>query len=292
MFLTNKKICAIAPSGLINREKFKEVVSYLEKYDNHVSFSGQVYEKYRNMAGKDELRLKSLIEALESDSDYVWAIRGGFGALRILNEIPSNLKIKNKLLLIGYSDITAFQLYLYKLYGLKSISSHMLQVDLPFEKNDSTKHFISLLENKKTELILDRDVSYKNPAKTSGIILGGCLSIISRMLGTKHLPDFRDKILFLEDVNEELYKIDGYLAHLKNAGILNKLRGIIFGKFMLNNGDEIKEVDIKDLLEEYFSEYTYPIISNLSFGHIPNMIAMPIGYTCTMKKEKLVFVND
>jgi muramoyltetrapeptide carboxypeptidase len=289
--LKNKKIFAIAPSGLINQEKFHKALNYLKENENDVIFSDQVYEQFRNMAGNDTSRLEALLEALSSDINLVWAIRGGYGALRLLSKIPKNIKIPPYKILIGYSDITAYQLILYKYYGLKGISSHMIQVDLPLADNEESKHFISLIENDISKLQI-KDVSILNEQKTEGIILGGCLSIISKMLGTDFLPSFKNKILFLEDVNEEHYKIDGYLAHLKNAGVFEDLNGIIFGKFRMNTDNSHYDIDLSDLITEYFSDYNYPVIWDLAFGHIKNMIAMPIGYYCILENRQLIFKKN
>ena len=292
MSIKNKRIYAIAPSGTINKEKFSRALTYLEKNDNTIEYSEQVFQTFRNMAGNDKVRLEALLEALCSHSDLVWAIRGGYGALRILAKIPKDLKIDTNTILIGYSDITAYQLLLYKYYNLKSISSHMIQVDLPLKVNKETDHFVSLIEENDTRLKLPKSVDILKMKETNGIILGGCLSIISKMIGTEYLPSLENKILFLEDVNEEHYKIDGYLAHLKNAGLLKDLNGIIFGKFRISNKSVHQDLDISDLISEFFDEYDYPIVNGLAFGHIENMIAMPIGYYCQIKERELIFSKN
>lgn len=289
----NKRVQAIAPSGKINKELFLSGKLFLEKYFTEIIFNDFIFSRFRNMAGKDQLRSEELIYAISNEeNDIVWAIRGGFGSSRslpLLNEIKTDLSNK---LLIGYSDITAYQLFFYEKYKMKSISGAMIQVDFPTDV--TSKHFTwmySLIKNDYSEFTYPKNILFKNFIPLNGIILGGCLSIISKTLGTPYSVTFSNKILFLEDVSEPIYRLDGYFSHLKNAGVFYDIQGIILGQFTAPETSNTKNYkkELLELFDEYFFSENIPAIYNFPIGHILGTFPLPIGFNAEISKDKLVF---
>ena len=288
---------AVAPSGKIDRTKFNSGITFLKNYFPNFNFNDSIYSIHRNMAGKDYLRSSELIESLNNDDiDLVWSIRGGFGASRVLPYLKHNIKIKNpKKRLIGYSDITAYQLFLYENYGLKGISGGMIQVDFPIDENStSIQWLLSLIKNNTSEFNMPPEVQYNSKVEFDGVIIGGCLSVITKLFGTPYVPSFKDKILFLEDVNEPIYKLDGYFSHLKNAGVFDEIQGVVLGQFT-NSNDEVESnyLDkLYELYDEYFFTNKIKTLYNFPIGHFKGTYPLPIGYKSKITQSKLVFVND
>jgi muramoyltetrapeptide carboxypeptidase len=133
----------------------------------------------------------------------------------------------------------------------------------------------------------ETDASIFNPGQSEGTLLGGCLSLVSHLIGTPYSPDYSGAILFLEDVGEKPYKIDRYLAHLKQAGILDQINGLILGNFIDCEADE-DEVSFKlnEILDNYFSGASYPVIRNFPYGHGDLKFSMPIGVKTILDTEK------
>jgi muramoyltetrapeptide carboxypeptidase len=289
------RIQAIAPSGKINPQKFESGRNNLQHYvDCEIRYHHDVVNGvFRGMAGEDTHRLNDLLHALtSSDIDIAWAIRGGFGATRLLPQIPTNLDIKSKLL-IGYSDITAYQWILYKYYQFQSISGHMIQVDFndTDRKSDDYAKLISLIQNDKSIFEMPDQVEFYNWKSINGPIIGGCLAVISKMMGTPYVPDLNNHILFLEDTDEPIYRIDGYFSHLFNCGVFDNISAVIFGQFSPPNGvDKVLYLnDLKTVFLEYEKMINKPIIWNFPIGHIPKIFPLPIGYTAYINRDQLEF---
>jgi muramoyltetrapeptide carboxypeptidase len=128
----------------------------------------------------------------------------------------------------------------------------------------------------------------------TGVLLGGCLSMVTGLLGTPYAPDYTDAILFLEDVGEKPYKIDRYLAQLKQAGILDQISGLILGIFD-DCQAEAGEVSftLSEILEDYTAPLEIPVILDFPYGHIPKKVTMPIGSMAAIdtKKGRITFSN-
>jgi muramoyltetrapeptide carboxypeptidase len=116
------------------------------------------------------------------------------------------------------------------------------------------------------------------PGSVQGKLMGGNLAMITRLLGTQYMPDLTGAILFLEDVGEQPYRIDGMLAHLRLAGVLDRLGGVILGAFTDSEpipGRPTFSVD--EVLSQYFEAAPYPVVTGWNYGHFPIKVNMPIG---------------
>jgi muramoyltetrapeptide carboxypeptidase len=134
-----------------------------------------------------------------------------------------------------------------------------------------------------------------NNGKTDGVLLGGCLSLITSQLGTPYMPSFKGSILFIEDVGESSYKIDRYLAQLKQADILNSISGAILGEFIDCDPeqDDNKSFKVLNILHEYFDPLDIPVVCDFPYGHGMKKVTMPIGVHTIMDTQNglLSFTN-
>jgi muramoyltetrapeptide carboxypeptidase len=226
----------------------------------------------------------------------VVAIRGGYGSGQLLDGIDYDLIRNNPKIFIGYSDITALLLAINKMCNLVTFHGPMLLS--PFTEF-TTGHFKKILfnKNKNSSNKSEQEASLilKNPSSVSGIreiystrtikegiaegeLIGGNLSIICSLLGTKYEINVEDKILLLEDVGEEPYKIDRMLNHLRLAGKLQAAKGIIFGQCSeCTQKSFIWDYSLGEVLDNYLSRLEAPSFYGLLIGHSSEQMTLPIG---------------
>jgi muramoyltetrapeptide carboxypeptidase len=277
------QIGVIAPAWIPITERLEHGCNYLKQKGYRVKLSPNITKKHGYFAGTDAQRLDDIHSMFrDPEIDAVFCARGGWGGLRLVDHIDYDLIAQNPKPFVGYSDITTLQLALWKKIGLTSFSGPMVAVEMgkgidPFTEN----HFWGLIQTKDryyTVNLNNTSTTIHNHGKASGVLLGGCLAMISTLLGTPFSPDYRGSILFIEDVGEKPYKIDRYLAHLKQAGIFEEINGLILGDFLdCVAEDDEESFTISELFDQYFSGSVYPVIKDFPYGHGDVKITMPIG---------------
>ncbi len=240
------------------------------------------------LAGSDTQRTEQFNRALVRNR-FLMALRGGYGCLRILNKIDYSAARRKSGVLIGYSDITALQLSLFKHAGWRSISGPVVvewgEIDTAMKEA-----MREILGGQLPPPVADLQTLQEG--QCTGTLLGGNLSTIVRMIGSPYLPSFQGALLFIEDVNEVAYRIDALFAQLKNAGILKKLGGLIVGAFTGPDiNDEQSRHNVTEIVAGYAREYTWPVVTGLAYGHFIPRRVLPIGVlarlTATVNKGRL-----
>jgi len=289
---SGSKIGIIAPAFQPNLVKLEYGIQYLQSLKYAVVRGKSLDAKYGYLAGTDQLRVDD-IHKMYADPDIAAIIcaRGGWGCLRLLDKLDYDLIQNNPKVLIGYSDITTLQLAFWSQINIPSLSGPMVAVEMSQSMKSFTEnHFWGQINNSESTYHLEYDADFTkvwNDGEAEGILMGGCLSMIAHLLGTPFSPDYTNCILFLEDIGEEPYRIDRYLAHLKQAGIFNKIKGLILGHFI--EPDNVSQIDsfrIADVLEQYFKDVNYPVIYNFPYGHDNLKFTMPIGAVAIMNTER------
>ncbi|HGY57267.1 MAG TPA: LD-carboxypeptidase [Caldithrix abyssi] len=272
-----------APAYQPNQEKLARGISYLKAKGFTVVEGASLRASYGYFAGNDDLRLDDLHRLFaDPQIDAIICARGGWGTLRLLDRIDYDLIQKNPKLFVGYSDITTLQLAFWTKAALPSLSGPMAAVEmgggiLPFTE----QHFWDFIFNEEETYTIPlepEEIAVWQTGQAEGPLLGGCLSLVSHQLGTPYSPDYNGAILFLEDVGEAPYKIDRYLAHLKQAGIFKQINGLILGNFIdceEENGDA--SFTCEEVIRDYFAGADYPVIYNFPYGHGERKASMPVG---------------
>lgn len=233
------------------------------------------------LSGTDSERAAQFHQTL-THARYLIAVRGGYGSLRILDRIDYSMAKRMPGVLIGYSDITALQLALYACAGWQSISGPVLIEwdSITAAVKEEVKRLIGgQLPHPVKGLTTERE------GQAAGVLLGGNLSIIAKMIGSKYLPSLDRKLLFIEDVNEAPYRIDGILTQFKHAGILNGLRGLIVGRFTSDQSKSTEAAVIQAVLD-CVAEYSWPVVSGLEYGHISPRRILPIGVSARLTADQ------
>jgi muramoyltetrapeptide carboxypeptidase len=247
------------------------------------------YEAVGYLAGTDQERLDELHRMMSDDRvDAIFCVRGGYGVLRILDQIDFSALAAAPKVLVGYSDITALQLSLFKQTGLASISGPMVAVEWPNPLSLSCRHFMDLTNGRFQPGPLDRDQTQTTliPGRAEGVLLGGNLSLISRLIGTRHLPDMQGAILFLEEIGETPYRVDGLLAQLQLCGLLDEIAGVVLGGFTeADVAENTSSLTMEQVFEDYFGDLGIPVAKDLRYGHFPEKVAVPIGVRAKLEAD-------
>ena len=229
-------IAAVAPaSAPVSPDRLARGVAYLERlgYRVEVGRLGEGPQGY--LAASDAARLRELNGALRRpDVQAIFCVRGGYGTLRLLPDVDYAAVRRHPKLVVGYSDVTALHLALYHKAGVTGLSGPMVGVEWGALDAASERLFWDLARGAAPRPLLGpggEALQPVRPGTAEGVLLGGNLTLVTRLIGTPYLPDLMGALLFLEDVGEAPYRIDGLLAQLKLAGILDRLGGLVLGGF-------------------------------------------------------------
>lgn len=280
-------IAIISPAGPIRDAKaLNKAVLYLESngYKVKVSSNALLQEDY--LAGDDDFRFKDLLEAFENPEIIaILCSRGGYGCARLLDKIDYDLISKNPKIFLGHSDITAFL----NNFPIPTFHAPMALGDFGVDEVDAIteKSFFEVLEGLKAPYIYKAKNSFKviNQGKANGKLIGGNLSILTSLLGTKYAPDFKGKILLLEDLNEPLYKIDRMLTQLKFADVFENILGLVIADF----GETVVS---QEFLRSFVPEK--PAFIGFYASHSTSKYTLPLGveYDLDAGKGNLTLVDD
>lgn len=229
------------------------------------------------LSAPDPTRAAALNAAIEDPSvRAVLSVRGGYGSLRLLDRLDWAAARRQPTLLVGYSDITALHLAYYARVGWTGVSGPVVTEWASLDE-DTLMPFRSLVEGGRPSLGDDALSSLRDGTAT-GPLLGGNLSVLSRLIGTPYAPDWTGAILVLEDVAESPYRIDRMLAHLQHAGVLDAVGGVVLGDFGPGATPEDQPtLSLEAVFADYFGDRSYPVVTGLRYGHLLPRRSLPIG---------------
>ncbi len=275
-------------SAIYETEPFEVAVETFEAMGLKVKLGSFVKSRYGHLAGTDEERAEELNEMFrDPDVDAIIALRGGSGAARILDQIDYEAIKKNPKIFIGYSDITALHLAIFAKTGLVTFHAPLAvsswnNFSYPIFKRILFDGEALLLENPKGTR--DSLTQVKNrirtitPGTASGILMGGNLSVLTGLMGTPYLPDWENKILYLEDVGEKIYAVDRMMSQLKLGGVLDKISGFVFGKCSdCGPGNGYGSLTLEEVLDHYIKPLNIPAFTGAMIGHIDDNATIPNG---------------
>ena len=283
------------PAGYMATEKAQVCIDTLQQWGFDVMVGHTLGSNSTTyFSGTDQERLDELQAMLDDDSiNAILFGRGGYGMGRLIDRIDfSRFKRKPKWL-IGYSDITVMHCHVNRRLKVATLHSPMAAA---FNNGEKDNEFIGSLH----KAIIGKTAHYKcagdklnKPGTATGELIGGNLSIIAHLIGTPSEPDTKNKILFIEDIGEQIYSTDRMLYQLKRSGKLDHLAGLIIGRF-----SDIKDTErpfgqtIEELIYEIVKEYEYPVCFNFPVSHERENYALKVGcihqLKITKKKVQLI----
>ncbi len=268
-----------------------------------VKLGENVKKRHGHLAGNDHERAQELnMMFRDPEVDAIICLRGGSGAARILDLIDYTAIKNNPKIFIGYSDITALHLAIYKRTGLVTFHGPL-----------ATSTWNSFAVDHFKKLLFDAEaVKYANPSEkgglltqtknrirtitpgtTTGELLGGNLSVLTGIVGTPFFPtDWKDKILYLEDVGEQIYAVDRMMSQLQLAGVLKQIKGFIFGKCSdcePGGAGGYGSLTLEEVIDHYIKPLNIPAFTGAMIGHISDNSTIPNGIKTEMNAEEGTF---
>jgi len=288
----HRTIELIAPSGYPQEpEPVQRALARLRAEGHRVGGIEATERRYQRFAGTDGQRaseLNRLADKSRALPDIVLAVRGGYGAVRILHGLDyDGLQRRlagRPIAFCGHSDFTAIQLALFACAGLTTFGGPMLVSDFGAEDLSSftMHHFWDTLS--KSDFALKVDAPQARPTDVSGTLWGGNLAVLTSLIGTPFMPSVEGGILFIEDVNEQPFRIERMIYQLHLSGILARQQALVLGDFSGGKPfDYDNGYDLDEMIEQVRSVVGIPVITGLPFGHIPNMVTLPVGAQAHLK---------
>lgn len=288
-------IGVVAPASYIrNKERAEKFFKDFEEKGYKIKPGKNIFSGHGYYAGTDKERLDDLHEMFNDPKvDVIFALGGGWGSGRLLPNIDFDLIRNNPKVLLGYSDITALHLGIHAQTNLVTFHGPNGTSDW---NEFSTKNFETvLINNKKAKWEgslkdandLEKGRFTITKGKTTGRLVGGNLTVMSSLVGSPYIPDMEGTILFLEDIGEDVYRIDRFLTHLKLAGILENVNGIVFGS--CNDCEPERpehSFSLKEMLELNLKPLKKPCFFGSPFGHLTDKYTFPLGVEVEMDAEK------
>ncbi|HEX6060335.1 MAG TPA: LD-carboxypeptidase [Gemmatimonadaceae bacterium] len=219
---------------------------------------------------------------------------GGYGAVRMLPHLEPEIFRRNPKSFVGYSDITALHLWLMRRAGLRVFHGPTVDDLVPGTRDPTMASLLTALTTPRPTARIGRDIARPvRPGRATGRLIGGNLSLVQQTIGTPYEVDTRDAILFLEETRDPMSVADERIVHLRAAGLLRHVRGIVFGQLSL---DRSEEDEFEDFILDLVSDLDVPVLMDFPAGHeIPNL-TLPIGTEVELVAEEttgwLVYRED
>ncbi len=287
-----------SPAGPVRPDKLESAVRAIEQKGYRVVVSPSVFERTAYLAGRDETRLLSLHEMFQRpDVDAVFASRGGYGTSRILAHIDCERIAVSRKPFVAFSDVTALQWFLFARTRFVSFSGPLAVEWAGGVSDETLAAGMRLLSGSTGGDLLagfsKEDFKVLHGGRCEGVLLPGNLTLISSLLGTPFLPDLTGAILVLEEVGEARYRLDRLLFHLRNAGVFERIGGLVIGD--LTHGAPIEEgmPAVEQLVREATEGFTFPIVCGIPYGHGPLRATLPVGANVRLDSEQReIFLLD
>ena len=279
---TSRVAVAAPSSAALHRKDAEAGLQALRARGLTVESGRALAPRHGYLAGTDDDRAAELNALFaRTDLDAIICLRGGYGALRILDRLDWDALRANPKLIVGYSDITALHLAAWSRAGVPGLSAAMAAPDWPSLDPASEQQFWDIAGGAYPWEIVGPGGEPLAPVQAGvaeGTLLGGNLSLVAALVGTPYMPDVDGAILFIEDVGESPYRIDGLLARLRLAGILGRLGGLVYGAFTGSEPPANRpSLELDDVLAHYAASVNGPVARGLVYGHFVTKSPLPVG---------------
>lgn len=279
----------VSPAGITrSKDKLKIIEETLAALDLKLHVDEHAMDRWGYLAGKDEIRAEAINDMYrDTDVDAILTFIGGWGCARLLPYLDYDIIQKHPKIIMGFSDVTALLLAIYAKTGMVTFHG-------PSGRSGWNTFTVDYVKR----LLFDAEaITYKNPVdmgdnltqvedriqtitagKAQGRLVGGNLSVLTALVGSDYLPDWRGHILFLEDVGEGIYRIDRMMTQLKLAGVLDQIAGFVFGKCTDCDADSgYSSFTLAEVLEDHIKPLGIPAFRGSMIGHIKNKFTIPLG---------------
>ena len=294
------KIAVVSPAGTVTEQQLEKGLKLIESKGYEAVLGPNLYGKHINgypYSGTEKERISDMNWALnEEELSAIWTSRGGYGCQHLLSDLKLTKFKKEPKWFIGYSDNTVIQSYLLK-NNFASIHAQTIKTSGFGVSDESYDLTFDILKGKFPNYNIDSN-KFNKPGKAKSQLVGGNLALVYALLGTPYSFNFKDKILFIEEIGEKFYALDRMLMSLELAGVFREISGLIIGGMTLmddekenKNYEESFDEFSCELIAERISKYDFPALFGFPNGHIfdnrPLIIGadieMNVGKKCTVK---------
>lgn len=278
-------IAILAPAKGIEKECVDFAVEIIEKQGFKAVVSKNCLGQNNYFSGTIKERVDDLQWAIDNEEiKAILCARGGYGCIQLLDRINWADFLEDPKWIIGFSDVTVFHQHLARI-GVGSLHASM---PLNF-KNNSQLALSSLFECVETgKIAYEWETNWDNiEGSSEGEVIGGNLAVLTGLIGTKHMPDYQNKLLFIEDVGEHLYAIDRAFHQLGKSGILDQIRGLIVGDFSgMKDTNPPFGSDLQTIIKSHFTYHSIPIAFDFPAGHLDDNRTLIFGKNATLNVQK------
>jgi muramoyltetrapeptide carboxypeptidase len=268
----------VATSAAVERTYLERGVGALAAMGYRVKVSEHALDRAGILAGSDQDRAREL-NAFFADSSVkaIFGARGGYGCGRLLPLIDFAVIEKAPKIFLGFSDATFILNAMVECAGTVAFHGPMVAMDFAHAlTHRSIDHLMRLLSGETRQFELEAREALR-PGTGEGELIGGCLSVLVAMIGTPFAPKFDGRILFLEDTGEKAYRVDRMLVQLRQAGVLERVAGIVFGAIRPIEGNEAERVRIAEFVAEQTAGLDVPVLVGIEAGHGTGNMTLPFG---------------
>ena len=287
----------VAPASSFDRDEFKKGIKKLRKAGYKVKYERSIFSKYWSRPGHDNKRAEQ-INRMFADKEVkaILCAKGGWGSLDIIPYLDKKIIQDNPKIFVGYSDVTSLLLYLQHITNMVVFHGPVVSGEIYEGMNELTLDCLLRLIAEPSALgaVTTPKLQVLRPGEASGVLIGGNISSIVDAIGTEYEINTDDKILFLEDIGEDLVAIENYSLALREADKLSRIKGIVFGRMV--NCFEVAGVqrNTADILKGIFSDINVPMLFGFPSGHIKEMsdihFTLPLGIEVAIDSDKPALV--
>ncbi|TWI61829.1 muramoyltetrapeptide carboxypeptidase [Pseudoduganella lurida] len=296
--LPGDTIGLVTPAGQVSQAAIDKAIANVRALGYDVKLGRHLAEVYGNYAGSWQHRLADLHGMfLDPDVKAIWAIRGGSGAMQLLPHLDYALIRKHPKIFVGYSDITALHLAIGRHAGLVTFHG---PVAMSSPSDYATTHLLNVLTYPENEYVIPMAVENSRlaanepghehfalrtvvPGMATGRLVGGNLALVSALAGTPYAADIRNALLFLEEVNEEPYRVDRMMMQLDMNQPFGSASGIMLGIFEgCGPADDGPSLTLDETTDQHLAPLHIPAVTGWSFGHIRHQFTLPMGLQARM----------
>jgi muramoyltetrapeptide carboxypeptidase len=279
------RIAIVSPARKISPSEVETAINIFKAWGLEVVLGEHLYSAYNQFAGSDEQRQHDFQQMLDDSSiRAIICSRGGYGTVRIIDQLDFTRFLESPKWIVGYSDVTVLHSHIHRHYGVETLHAIM-----PGNFKDKCDGSPSLNSLKKA--LFGKEIVYRFPAEQyyrkgscKGQLIGGNLSILYSLTNTGSDINTNGKILFLEDLDEYLYHIDRMMMNLRRSGKLEGLEGLIIGGMNKMHDNEVPfDKTANEIIAEAVEEYPYPVCYNFPAGHLDDNRALILGREVTLE---------
>lgn len=283
------KIAIVTTARKVTKEELQAGIALAESWGLNIVLGKSIGAEKNQFGGEDGLRAEDFQTQLDHpEIKAIWCARGGYGSIRIIDKLDFSNFQENPKWIIGYSDVTVLHSHIHNL-GIQSLHAQM-PVDIENKSQEAQESIRKVLFDEEYSITFSTNNRLNREGMAKGILVGGNLSMLYSMCGSSTSIDTKDKILFIEDLDEYLYHVDRMMQNLKRNGYFNSIKALLVGGMTEMNDNAIPfGYSAQEIISQYMEGKNIPVIFDFPAGHIKNNLALPFGKKIQVTLNEGVF---